>query len=91
MAQAAAKNTRRLTHAIAGAMCTPWTSYGARQGLADPASEPWFIWFNEVLHLLPDLITLENSPLFPVHELFTKHLQDTHYIIPIIFGPEDHG
>jgi hypothetical protein len=29
--------------------------------------------------------------LFPVHELFTKHLQDTHYIIPIIFGPEDHG
>jgi hypothetical protein len=79
----------RLTHTIAGAMCTPWTCYGNRQGLGDPASEPWFIWINEQVALLPDFVTLENSPLFPLKALFSKRMEKTHVIIPIIIGPED--
>ena len=43
---------RRLTRAVAGAMCTPWLSFGAMECLADPATEPWFVWFNEQLQLL---------------------------------------
>ena len=70
-------------------MCIPWTPMGAMEGLADPATEPWFVWFNEQLQLLPDFITVENSHLFQCYDLFSRHLESTHYIVPIIFGPED--
>ena len=62
---------------------------GRDGGLADPATEPRFVWFNEQLQLLPDFVTAENSHLFPIYNLFSRHLESTHYIVPIIFGPED--
>ena len=83
------KYFRRLTHAVAGAMCIPWTPMGAMEGNAGPATEPWFVWFNKQLQLLPDFITVDNSLLFTCYDLFSMHLESTHYIVPIIFGPED--
>ena len=56
------------------------------QGLADPATEPWLVWFNEQLQLLPDFITVENSPLFPWPAPFNKHLESTRYTVPSSLG-----
>lgn len=79
---------RLLVHAIAGAMCTPWSAFGKREGLSDPATEAWFIWINEQIQQAPDFITLENSPMFPLKELFVDRLKDKYVVIAAMVGPE---
>jgi hypothetical protein len=81
---------RPLTFAAAGTMCTPWSSAGPRRGLADVATEPWHLWSCEMEARQPDIILLENSNYFP-HEIWQKRMGRTHVLVPIRFGPEDHG
>eukprot|EP00969_Alexandrium_andersonii_P089613 3956985-Alexandrium_andersonii.AAC.1 len=39
--QTTSEPTSRLRMAVAGTMCTPWSSRGLRRGLSDEATEPW--------------------------------------------------
>jgi hypothetical protein len=72
---------------IAGTMCTPWSSYGKRLGLADSATEAWHVWSNEMAALRPDIVTLENSDRFPIG-LFECKLPE-HKVVWIHLGPQD--
>ena len=75
---------------ISGAMCTPWTSFGSREGLSDPNTESWHLWSTQMQVEQPDIVTLENSPLMP-KELFQGRMAETHLLRSICFGPEDLG
>jgi hypothetical protein len=72
---------------IAGTMCTPWSSYGKRLGLADSATEAWHVWSNEMAALKPDIVMLENSPRFPV-DIFESKLPE-HQVVWIHISPKD--
>ena len=79
---------RPITACIAGTMCTPWSPFGARKGLADPSTELWHVWSNEVAALKYDMTTLENSEFFPV-EPFVDKMRPHSKVVWTITGPED--
>ena len=78
-----------LTHVFAGTMCTPWSSFGKREGVADPATEPYWIWETEQATLQPDMVSIENSPFFPLSDLLGGRLAQTHTMVAMVVGSED--
>ena len=80
----------RLSLVVAGSMCTPWTSAGKREGLSSKHTESFNIWVNEVKANRYAIITLENSPHFPV-EIFQQHLGEEYQVVVGCFGPENLG
>lgn len=78
---------RPSTMSIAGPTCTPWCSSGMRLGYADSASEPYFLWLEEVRQLRFDYNYFENSPNFPIRDLANslQHFEMVH----MTFGPEE--
>ena len=46
---------RPLTCNVSGPQCTPWSSMGARRGLADGNSVSWWIWLAEMSEMRYDL------------------------------------
>ena len=77
---------RPLTVSVSGPMCTPWSSAGGRDGLANPATEAWQIYLQEQKDLNFDLSFLENSPRLPQYLL--PDALPNHRVLGIIFGPE---
>ena len=79
---------RPLTLNTSGTMCTPWTSYGQVEELADDATPSWWFWVQEMAQLRYDITTLENSPRFPV-ELYREEMKHHAVCVYAKFGPED--
>ena len=55
-----------LSTCVAGSMCTPWSSFGSRDGPAHPSSESHSVWVEDMLQSDFDMVTLENSEYFPL-------------------------
>eukprot|EP00969_Alexandrium_andersonii_P309818 13692136-Alexandrium_andersonii.AAC.1 len=60
--------------AVAGTMCTSWSSRGLRRGLSDEATEPWHVLSLAMAISDMDIVLLENSDNFP-HELWADRMQ----------------
>ena len=56
---------RPITWNFAGPLCTPWTYFGSRLGLADPATESWQMYTTVGNASSHDLRTMENSVDMP--------------------------
>ncbi len=86
-------DARPLTWNVSGAMCTPWTPFGARRGLADPATEAWHIWSTAMSLSGHDLITLENSHAIDM-QLFPSAISKgphSYTFVPLIFSVDEIG
>ena len=70
---------RHHVHALVG--------FGARRGLADLMTEPWWIWLTEMSTARFDMVTLENSPRMPL-SMFKQAMQGRAEAAHIVFGPE---
>ena len=81
---------KELSFAIAGSMCTPWSSAGKKEGLTSKHTESYYLWAHETKHNGYDVITLENSPNFP-QEIFEAILGEGYAVYVGVFGPEDLG
>ena len=85
-----AQRERELTMVVGGSMCTPWSSFGSRTGLASEHTESMQLYFAEIQASQYDLATLENSPLFP-RDLYETRLGPQFHVARLCFGPEDLG
>lgn len=71
---------------VAGSMCTPWSSFGSKDGAAHPACESHQIWAQDMRHSEFDLVTLENSEYFPLDTWMAK-LSDKFLVVHICVCP----
>jgi len=81
---------RPLTINCSGSMCTPFSSFGSRSGMAHDATESWHLHRLGQQFAQMDVSTLENSVHFP-EELWVRTMTKTHHVITIRFGPEQLG
>ena len=79
---------RPLTVCIAGTQCTPWSSFGSRQGLADSNTESWWIWLAEMTEMGFDLTILENAPHKKPLEIFEREMGPAAIVVHVMVGPE---
>ena len=74
----------------AGTMCTPWSHFGSKLGLADPATVPYLCWVNEMKALDADLVWFENSVRFPL-PLLEQKIGNQSHIVSVTVGAEHIG
>jgi hypothetical protein len=74
-----------LTMLVAGSMCTPFTSFGACLGAADPAMEPWYVFINDAATTGYDVVHLENSSKMPI-EMFREPMPRHYRMVSIILS-----
>jgi hypothetical protein len=79
---------RATTCAIAGPLCTPFSSYGKRESMSHVGTEPWHIYSRKVASEKHDLTFLENSPRMPI-KLFEDKMGDSFVVVHATYGPED--
>ena len=87
------KNTRArrpLLLGVGGSMCTPWSTFGLREGMASHHTEHFQVWLQDLAHSKFDVITLENAPQMPT-QLMMDALQGLYTFVHCIFGPNDLG
>ena len=83
-------NVPEISLAVAGTMCTPFSSQGKKEGLSSRHTESFQLWACEMRANQYDVITHENSPFFPEAEL-EKSLGDGYESVVAVFGPENMG
>eukprot|EP00971_Amphidinium_carterae_P080550 1593769-Amphidinium_carterae.4 len=80
-----------LTFACAGAMCTPWSSFGSHDGLSSQHTESFQLCMADLVASDFDVITIENSPNMPVSLLMNKFGVSRYHCLWHFVGPEDIG
>ena len=74
---------------IAGNVCTPWSSAGARKGLLDRVSLVNLVFPRLTSHYLPEVFVNECTPEYDVSVL--KELLPMYDFVDFTFGPTDLG
>ena len=86
---------RPLVISCAGLTCTDFSPLGHQKRGSGKEDHVHSIWREErrqlALAKAEDVFLTECSPRYPPDVMQGKHLQDTHTVIHIVFGPEDWG
>ena len=72
----------------AGLPCIAHSKVGLRRQAADPSEMAVQVYLSERQQCLEDFFLFENVTLFP-YEKIEEKLRDTHYLVPLTFGPKD--
>ena len=79
---------RPLTMCVAGAMCTPFSTFGKKEGMGSEHVESMNIWLADMQQGQMDLVTLENVPRFP-KTLFAERMGPGYGLVGCVFCPTD--
>jgi hypothetical protein len=82
------EKNRATTCAVAGTLCTPYSSYGKSEGLGHQGTEPWNIYTRKLASEKLDLNYLENSPRMPIKNYIDK-MGPAFVVVHATFGPEE--
>ena len=74
----------------AGASCKDWSRRGLRRGLSGKTARPFLIWLAERVRRQEDIVIEECTEDADEH-IIEKWMKPTHYIIVMVFGPDDIG
>ena len=85
------QRTRSLTMNFSSSSCRPWSLKGSRLHYAHPDMAAYYTFIHERVVLQEDVVFHENSPNFPLAQLFTHMLSETHFVVSLTFNACDLG